>query len=239
MQSVPQSSDTGRHLKTAIPKSSTPSMQLTQRSTIPSRVNGSADARPSPRNVAGIRPIGTSPSNGSAEAETCGSANASSPMTALPLTRSRSWNSPASTYSTSRSTSPTPLRRRSGDCLSPSFDQKVLECVASGRDRGATAVATSYSHGRRSPARHGTDRRDSEQQENGCGPQMSSEPRESSVENPRNPALAFLNDPVVNRGIAFGEAQRSELGLRGLLPSAIGDIDQQVTLAYTEFGDEP
>jgi malate dehydrogenase (oxaloacetate-decarboxylating) len=54
-----------------------------------------------------------------------------------------------------------------------------------------------------------------------------------------NPALAVLNDPLSNQGIAFGEADRSELGLRGLLPSAIGDIDQQVALAYAEFRSEP
>jgi malate dehydrogenase (oxaloacetate-decarboxylating) len=59
------------------------------------------------------------------------------------------------------------------------------------------------------------------------------------MENPKSPALAWLNDPLINQGIAFGEAQRSELGLRGLLPSAIGDVDQQVARAYAEFGSEP
>jgi malate dehydrogenase (oxaloacetate-decarboxylating) len=63
--------------------------------------------------------------------------------------------------------------------------------------------------------------------------------REGIVENPKNPALALLNDPLINQGIAFGEVQRSELGLRGLLPSAIGHIDQQVARAYAEFSSEP
>jgi malate dehydrogenase (oxaloacetate-decarboxylating) len=55
----------------------------------------------------------------------------------------------------------------------------------------------------------------------------------------QNPALTLLNDPLANRGIAFSEEQRSELGLRGLLPSAIGDIEEQVARAYAEFGQEP
>jgi malate dehydrogenase (oxaloacetate-decarboxylating) len=53
-----------------------------------------------------------------------------------------------------------------------------------------------------------------------------------------NPALGLLNDPLANQGIAFDEEQRSALGLRGLLPAAIGDIDQQVARAYAEFGQE-
>src|SRR3954451_5242456 len=52
-------------------------------------------------------------------------------------------------------------------------------------------------------------------------------------------SLTLLNDPLTNQGVAFGEAQRSALGLRGLLPSAVGDIEEQVARAYAEFGEEP
>jgi malate dehydrogenase (oxaloacetate-decarboxylating) len=59
------------------------------------------------------------------------------------------------------------------------------------------------------------------------------------VDNPTNPALRLLNDPLSNRGVAFDETARTELGLRGLLPPGIGDIDQQVARAYAAFGQQP
>jgi len=60
-----------------------------------------------------------------------------------------------------------------------------------------------------------------------------------TVENPANPALALLNDPLTNRGVAYADADRSRLGLRGLLPPAIGDLESQVRRAYAEFQREP
>ncbi|HEU0243762.1 MAG TPA: NAD-dependent malic enzyme [Candidatus Limnocylindrales bacterium] len=42
--------------------------------------------------------------------------------------------------------------------------------------------------------------------------------------------LALLADPVLNKDAAFTEAERDALGLRGLLPPRVVDIDQQVVL---------
>ncbi len=58
------------------------------------------------------------------------------------------------------------------------------------------------------------------------------------MENRKNSALELLSDPLTNHGVAFGEEQRSELGLRGLLPPAVGDLDMQVTRAYSAFGQQ-
>ena len=58
------------------------------------------------------------------------------------------------------------------------------------------------------------------------------------MDNPKNSALELLSDPLTNHGVAFGEDQRSELGLRGLLPPGIGDLDMQVARAYGAFGQE-
>ena len=45
----------------------------------------------------------------------------------------------------------------------------------------------------------------------------------------------LLADPLTNKGTAFTEAERSELGLRGLLPSAVETLDQQVARSYQEY----
>ena len=47
--------------------------------------------------------------------------------------------------------------------------------------------------------------------------------------------MRLLEDPLTNQGTAFTEAQRSELGLRGLLPSAVETLDQQVARSYQEY----
>ena len=44
-----------------------------------------------------------------------------------------------------------------------------------------------------------------------------------------------LEDPLANKGTAFTEAERSELGLRGLLPSAVESLDQQVARSYYAY----
>ena len=44
--------------------------------------------------------------------------------------------------------------------------------------------------------------------------------------------LRLLEDPVLNHSTAFTEDDRSRLGLRGLLPYAVEDLDQQVRRAY-------
>ena len=52
-------------------------------------------------------------------------------------------------------------------------------------------------------------------------------------------AMRLLGDPLINRGTAFSEAERTRLGLRGLLPSAVETLDQQVARAYAAFGEQP
>ena len=48
-----------------------------------------------------------------------------------------------------------------------------------------------------------------------------------------------LEDPLANKGTAFTEAERSKLGLRGLLPSAVETLDQQVARSYQEYQKQP
>jgi malate dehydrogenase (oxaloacetate-decarboxylating) len=42
----------------------------------------------------------------------------------------------------------------------------------------------------------------------------------------------LLNDPFLNKGMAFDERERREFGLEGLLPPAVRSIEQQSTVAY-------
>jgi malate dehydrogenase (oxaloacetate-decarboxylating) len=42
----------------------------------------------------------------------------------------------------------------------------------------------------------------------------------------------LLNDPFLNKGMAFNERERRELGLEGLLPPAVRTIEQQSNVAY-------
>jgi malate dehydrogenase (oxaloacetate-decarboxylating) len=51
--------------------------------------------------------------------------------------------------------------------------------------------------------------------------------------------MGLLEDPLGNKGTAFTEAERSELGLRGLLPSAVETLDQQVARSYYEYQRQP
>ena len=48
-----------------------------------------------------------------------------------------------------------------------------------------------------------------------------------------------LEDPLTNKGTAFTETERSELGLRGLLPSVVETLDQQVARSYAAFQLQP
>ena len=52
-------------------------------------------------------------------------------------------------------------------------------------------------------------------------------------------AMRLLGDPLVNRGTAFSESERTRLGLRGLLPAAVETLDQQVARAYGAFAEQP
>ena len=46
---------------------------------------------------------------------------------------------------------------------------------------------------------------------------------------------ALLEDPLVNKGLAFSEAERAELGLRGLLPPRVLTQEEDVALAYEQY----
>ena len=51
--------------------------------------------------------------------------------------------------------------------------------------------------------------------------------------------LALLRDPLLNKGIAFTEAERESLGLRGLLPAAVMSMQAQVERVLTNLRSLP
>lgn len=51
--------------------------------------------------------------------------------------------------------------------------------------------------------------------------------------------LAVLDDPQLNRGTAFTMEERDTLGLRGLLPSGVETIDEQLARCYEQFNQQP
>lgn len=53
------------------------------------------------------------------------------------------------------------------------------------------------------------------------------------------PAPAVLDDPFVNRGVAFTDAERRDLGLTGRLPAAVLNLEEQARLAYRQFLKQP
>ena len=50
---------------------------------------------------------------------------------------------------------------------------------------------------------------------------------------------AALDDPLVNRGVAFTEKEREALGLTGRLPSAVLTLDQQARRVYQQLQRQP
>jgi len=48
--------------------------------------------------------------------------------------------------------------------------------------------------------------------------------------------VALLADPIRNKGTAYTESERIELGLDGLLPPVVESLDQQAARAYEAFG---
>jgi malate dehydrogenase (oxaloacetate-decarboxylating) len=55
----------------------------------------------------------------------------------------------------------------------------------------------------------------------------------------QHPGLAVLEDPLTNKGTAFSEEERSELGLRGLLPTVVETLEQQVLRRYQAYQKQP
>ena len=47
--------------------------------------------------------------------------------------------------------------------------------------------------------------------------------------------MRVLEDPLTNKGTAFSEEERSELGLRGLLPAVVETMEQQVRRGYRAY----
>jgi malate dehydrogenase (oxaloacetate-decarboxylating) len=55
----------------------------------------------------------------------------------------------------------------------------------------------------------------------------------------QGPGVRVLADPLTNKGTAFSEAERSELGLRGLLPAVVETLEQQVRRGYRAYQEHP
>lgn len=48
-------------------------------------------------------------------------------------------------------------------------------------------------------------------------------------------AQEIINNPFLNKGTAFTQAERDNLGLAGLVPSYIQTIDEQAQQAYAQY----
>src|ERR1039458_8579174 len=51
--------------------------------------------------------------------------------------------------------------------------------------------------------------------------------------------MRVLEDPLTNKGTALSEEERSELGLRGLMPTAVETLEQQVRRRYLAYREQP
>jgi malate dehydrogenase (oxaloacetate-decarboxylating) len=52
-------------------------------------------------------------------------------------------------------------------------------------------------------------------------------------------AVRVLEDPLTNKGTAFTEEERSEFGLRGLLPAVVETLERQVRRRYGAYREQP
>jgi malate dehydrogenase (oxaloacetate-decarboxylating) len=63
---------------------------------------------------------------------------------------------------------------------------------------------------------------------------------ENNISMTRPPAVpGVLDDPLLNRGVAFTEAERKALGLTGRLPSAVLTLEQQTRRVYEQLRRQP
>src|ERR1700755_2713749 len=62
-------------------------------------------------------------------------------------------------------------------------------------------------------------------------------PNSQTLDPPRG--LALLRDPLLNKGTAFTEAERDELGLRGFLPAHVLSMEEQVARVLTNLRSLP
>ncbi len=58
-------------------------------------------------------------------------------------------------------------------------------------------------------------------------------PQSRLADNPRG--MDLLDSPLLNKGTAFSDTERSEFGLDGLLPSQVETLDEQVVRAYEAY----
>ena len=57
---------------------------------------------------------------------------------------------------------------------------------------------------------------------------------------PRLPkGVAWLQNPLLNKGTAFTDAEREALGLRGLLPPRVATLQEQVLRVMSNFQKKP
>ena len=62
-------------------------------------------------------------------------------------------------------------------------------------------------------------------------------PNSQTMDPPRG--LALLRDPLLNKGTAFTETERDELGLRGFLPAHVLSMEEQVARVLTNLRSLP
>src|ERR1700747_2817401 len=70
---------------------------------------------------------------------------------------------------------------------------------------------------------------------------MTAPVRQTPISKTRDPprGLALLRDPLLNKGTAFTEAERDELGLRGFLPAHVLSMEEQVARVLTNLRSLP
>ncbi|WP_273061426.1 malolactic enzyme [Colibacter massiliensis] len=63
--------------------------------------------------------------------------------------------------------------------------------------------------------------------------------KQSEEENTMKTGYDILNDPFLNKGTAFTQAERKNLGLVGLLPPHVQTIEEQARQVYKRYSDKP